>query len=221
MCSPGASNCELKPARSTRPRARRTGFGVLTSSREANLPSGPAGSSGPAAGRRRGGGGGRGEPIMLGSLERGLALLDDAMVRILTRTTSPRSTSAMYCAAIGSCYEVHEIARALEWSVALDKWLGELPRLGGAYFGNCRIYRALLMRLRGDWSRAAAELAQACGDLHIEGQLVAGHAWYELGELRRLQGDPSVEEAYQQAVAGPAWTRTLPAESGGRAGGGE
>ena len=139
--------------------------------------------------------------LMLGSLERGLALLDDAMVRILTRTTSPRSTSAMYCAAIGSCYEVHEIARALEWSIALDKWLGELPRLGGAYFGNCRIYRALLMRLRGDWSRAAAELEQACRDLAIDGQLVAGHAWYELGELRRLQGDPGVEEAYQQAVA--------------------
>src|SRR4029453_1787884 len=72
---------------------------------------------------------------------------------------------------------------------------------GGAYFGNCRIYRALLMRLRGDWSRAAAELEQACRDLAIDGQLVAGHAWYELGELRRLQGDPGVEEAYQQAVA--------------------
>jgi DNA-binding CsgD family transcriptional regulator len=139
--------------------------------------------------------------LMLGSLERGLALLDEAMVRILTRTTSPRATSVMYCAAIGSCYEVHEIARALEWSVALDKWLGALPQLGGAYFGNCRIYRALLMRLRGDWSRAAAELEQACRDLAIDGQLVAGHAWYELGELRRLQGDPGVEEAYQQAVA--------------------
>jgi DNA-binding CsgD family transcriptional regulator len=139
--------------------------------------------------------------LMLGSLERGLALLDDAMVRILTRTTSPRATSVMYCAAIGTCYEVHEIARALEWSVALDKWLGALPRLGGAYFGNCRIYRALLMRLRGDWSLAAAELEQACRDLAIDGQLVAGHAWYELGELRRLQGDPGVEEAYQQGVA--------------------
>jgi DNA-binding CsgD family transcriptional regulator len=57
------------------------------------------------------------------------------------------------------------------------------------------------MRLRGDWSRAAAELEQACRDLAVDGQLVAGHAWYELGELRRLQGDPGVEEAYQQAVA--------------------
>ena len=139
--------------------------------------------------------------LKLGSLENGLALLDEAMIRILTRTTSPRATSVMYCAAIGSCYEVQEIARAAEWSVALDQWLGTLPQLGGAYFGNCRIYRAILMRLRGDWSRAEAELEQTCHDLAVDGQLVAGHAWYELGELRRLQGQPGVEEAFEQATA--------------------
>ena len=138
--------------------------------------------------------------LQLGSLESGLALLDEAMVRILSRTTSPRATSVMYCAAIGSCYEVHEIARAAQWSVALDKWLDTLPQLGGAYFGNCRIYRAILMRLRGDWSQAVAELEQACRDLAIDGRLVAGHAWYELGELRRLRGDPGVDEAYQQST---------------------
>jgi len=139
--------------------------------------------------------------LKLGSLEDGLALLDAAMVRILSRATSPRTTSVMYCAAIGSCYEVQEIARAAEWSVALDRWLGTLPLLGGAYFGNCRIYRAMLMRLRGDWSRAQAELEQACRELAVDGQLVAGHAWYELGELRRLQGSPGIEEAFERATA--------------------
>jgi len=139
--------------------------------------------------------------LKLGSFEGGLALLDQAMVRILTRSTSPRATSVMYCAAIGSCYEVLEIARAVEWSVSLDRWLATLPRLGGAYFGNCRIYRAILMRVRGDWSRAEAELEQACLDLAVDGKLVAGHAWYELGELRRLKGMPGVEEAFAQSTA--------------------
>lgn len=139
--------------------------------------------------------------LKLGSLNVGLALLDAAMVRILARTTSPRATSVLYCAAIGSCYEVQEIARAAEWSVALDQWLGTLPQLGGAYFGNCRIYRAILMRLRGHWDRAEAELRQACRDLAVDGKLVAGHAWYELGELRRLRGEPGVEEAFEQATA--------------------
>ena len=139
--------------------------------------------------------------LKLGSLDAGLALLDSAMVRILARATSPRATSVMYCAAIGSCYEVQEIARAAEWSVALDQWLGTLPQLGGAYFGNCRIYRAILMRLRGDWPRAEAELLQACSDLAVDGQLVAGHAWYELGELRRIQGEHGVEECFEKATA--------------------
>ncbi|HET6666021.1 MAG TPA: response regulator transcription factor [Intrasporangium sp.] len=139
--------------------------------------------------------------LKLGSLEEGLALLDAAMVRILSRATSPRATSVLYCAAIGSCYEVQEIARAAEWSVALDRWLDTLPQLGGVYFGNCRIYRAILMRLRGQWSRAEAELQQACRDLAVDGQLVAGHAWYELGELRRLRGEPGVEDAFEQATA--------------------
>jgi len=139
--------------------------------------------------------------LKLGRLEDGLALLDAAMIRILTRATSPRATSVMYCAAIGSCYEVQELARAAEWSVALDQWLDTLPQLGGAYFGNCRIYRAMLMRLRGDWSRAAAELERACRDLAVDGRLVAGHAWYELGELRRLRGDSGAAEAFEQATA--------------------
>lgn len=139
--------------------------------------------------------------LKLGSLEQGLALLDAAMVRILALATSPRATSVMFCAAIGSCYEVQEIARAAEWSVALDRWLGTLPQLGGAYFGNCRIYRAILLRLRGHWARAEAELQQACRDLAVDGRLVAGHAWYELGELRRLRGEPGVEEAFERATA--------------------
>jgi hypothetical protein len=139
--------------------------------------------------------------LKLGSLESGLALLDQAMVRILTRTTSPLMTSVVDCAAIGSCYEVYEIGRAAEWSLALDHWLGTLPQLAGAYFGNCRIYRALLMRLRVDWSRAEAEFEQICRDLAVNGQLVVGHAWYELGDLRRLRGQPGVEKAFEQAIS--------------------
>jgi DNA-binding CsgD family transcriptional regulator len=139
--------------------------------------------------------------LKLGSLEDGLALLDAAMVRILTGATTPRTTSVMFCAAIGSCYEVQELARAIEWSVALDRWLGGLPQLGGVYFGNCRIYRAIMLRLRGEWSRAEKELEQACRDLAVDGQLVAGHAWYELGEMRRMQGQPGVEDAFDRATA--------------------
>jgi DNA-binding NarL/FixJ family response regulator len=135
-----------------------------------------------------------------GRLEEGLAKLDEAMLNIADRVTSPRATSAMYCAGIGTCHEAWELSRACEWSVAMAGWLDALPRLGGAYFGNCRIYRAMLMRLRGAWPLAQHELELACRDLAEDGLLVVGHAWYELGEMRRLRGDASVEVAYERAT---------------------
>lgn len=139
--------------------------------------------------------------LKLGNLERGLALLDEAMVRILTQSTSARTTSLMYCAAIGSCYEAHEVGRAMEWSVALDVWLSAVPSLPGVYYGNCRIYRAMLLRLRGEWARSEEELENICVGLALDGHPVAGHAWYELGEVRRLQGKATAALAYERAVA--------------------
>ena len=138
--------------------------------------------------------------LKLGFLERGVALLDEAMARILTRSTSVRATSAMYCAAIGSCYEAHEVGRAAEWSIALDGWLSTFPSLSGVYYGNCRIYRAMLLRLRGDWTRSEEELENTCASLASDAQLIIGHAWYELGDVRRLQGKANAAEAYERAV---------------------
>lgn len=138
--------------------------------------------------------------LKLGFLERGVGLLDEAMARILAASTSVRATSVMYCAAIGSCDEAHEVGRAAEWSVALDGWLSAVPSLSGVYHGNCRIYRAMLLRLRGEWTRSEVELENICGDLATDAQLIIGHAWYELGELRRLQGKASAAAAYERAV---------------------
>lgn len=139
--------------------------------------------------------------LKLGLFERGVALLDEAMARILTRSTSVRATSAMYCAAIGSCYEAHEVGRAAEWSTALDGWLSSVPSLSGVYYGNCRIYRAMLLRLRGEWTRSEDELENTCVGLDSDAQLIIGHAWYELGELHRLQGKANAAVAYERAVS--------------------
>ena len=71
-----------------------------------------------------------------------------------------------------------------EWTHALGAWLDSLPRLGGAYFGNCRIYRAYQMCLPGSWRAALEEVAFVCDDLSGNyGQLVAGHAHYQLVEI--------------------------------------
>jgi DNA-binding CsgD family transcriptional regulator/tetratricopeptide (TPR) repeat protein len=135
-----------------------------------------------------------------GRLKDGLSRLDEAMLPVIDGDTSPRARSMLYCAAIATCHEVREFARAREWTLALGAWLDSLPGLGGAYFGNCRIYRSYLMRLRGAWREALEEVAVVCDDLSSGyGQLVAGHAFYELGEMHRLLGNTEAEEAYRRA----------------------
>jgi DNA-binding CsgD family transcriptional regulator/tetratricopeptide (TPR) repeat protein len=136
-----------------------------------------------------------------GRLKEGLSRLDEAMVPVVERDTSPRATSMMYCSAIATCHEAREFSRASEWTHALGAWLDSLPRLGGAYFGNCRIYRAHLMCLRGSWRAALDEVAFVCDDLSGDyGQLVASHAHYQLAEIHRLLGDPEAEASYRRAA---------------------
>jgi DNA-binding CsgD family transcriptional regulator len=138
--------------------------------------------------------------IKSGRLKEGLSRLDEAMLLVVDYDTSPRATSMLYCSAIGTCHEAREFARAREWTLALGAWLDSLPQLSGAYFGDCRIYRSCLMRLCGAWREALDEVAVVCDELSRGfGQRIAGHAFYELGEMHRLLGNPEAEEAYLRA----------------------
>ena len=102
--------------------------------------------------------------LKLGFLERGVALLDEAIVRIVTGSTSVRTTCAMYCAAIGSCYEAREIGRAPDLIVT-DY------RLGGGVSGTQvidRLRRELgsvipAIVITGDSSREAMREVEAAG----------------------------------------------------------
>jgi DNA-binding CsgD family transcriptional regulator len=139
--------------------------------------------------------------IKAGRLREGLSRLDEAMLPVVERDTSPRATSMMYCSAIATCHEAREFGRAREWTHALGAWLDSLPRLGGAYFGNCRIYRAYLICLRGSWREALQEVAFVCDDLSGNyGQLIAGHAHYQLAEIHRLLGNREAETSYHRAA---------------------
>lgn len=143
--------------------------------------------------------------LLTGRLDEGLAQMDDAMLRVTGGQTSPRMTSMLYCAAIGTCEEeAWELARAQEWARALEHWMASLPTVfGGAFLDHCRVYRAALKRRRGQLAEARLELEEAAGKLaEGPGVLVAGHACYELGEVHRLLGDDDAAElAYRRATS--------------------
>lgn len=139
-----------------------------------------------------------------GATQAGLERLDEAMLRVTAGETSPRTTASLFCASIGNAeMEAHDLARGQEWERALEAWMSTLPvpTLSGPFLANCRVYRAVLQRRRGEWTAARRELVKAVDELTGgHGARLAGHACYELGETLRLLGEHAEAEfAYRRA----------------------
>jgi DNA-binding CsgD family transcriptional regulator/tetratricopeptide (TPR) repeat protein len=139
-----------------------------------------------------------------GATQRGLERLDEAMLRVTAGETSPRTTASLFCASISNAeMEARDLARGQEWERALEAWMSGLPvpTWSGPFLANCRVYRAVLLRRRGDWIAARQELATAVDELTDgHGARLVGHACYELGETLRLLGEHAgAESAYRRA----------------------
>ncbi|MGI8407200.1 MAG: DNA-binding response regulator, partial [Actinomycetota bacterium] len=144
---------------------------------------------------------GRGQALIrLGRTEEGVALLDEIMVAVITDEVSAIICGLVYCGVIGSCQELFDLRRAREWTEALTRWCASQPDLV-PYRGQCLVHRAQLMLLQGEWGAAEEEAARARDALSgAPDQVAIGMAFYELGELHRLQGRYNeAEEAYGQA----------------------
>jgi DNA-binding CsgD family transcriptional regulator/tetratricopeptide (TPR) repeat protein len=140
--------------------------------------------------------------IRNGEVGAGLAQLDDAMVTVGSGAASARATGMVYCAVIDACQEVHDLRRAKEWTAKLADWYESQPEFAGAYRGLCRVHRVAILRLSGGWPTAVQEAQLACAQMtRGYGEMVAGAAFYQLGELYRLRGRfADAERAYRDAL---------------------
>lgn len=140
--------------------------------------------------------------IRNGEVGAGLAQLDDAMVTVGGGATSGRATGMVYCAVIDACQEVHDLRRAKEWTAKLAAWYESQPEFTGAYRGLCRVHRVAILRLSGGWPTAVHEARLACTQMtRGHGEMIAGAAFYQLGELHRLRGEfADAEQAYRDAL---------------------
>jgi len=126
--------------------------------------------------------------IAAGRVTEGMPLLDEAMTSVVAGELGDYFTGAIYCNVIEACLLLADVRRAGEWSEAARAWCETIPP-ESPFPGICRVNRAEVARLRGNWPEAEAEAARAVDELSRLDPAAAAPAFYELGEIRRRTGD--------------------------------
>jgi class 3 adenylate cyclase len=136
--------------------------------------------------------------VWTGDVESGLAILDEATAAATSGELDPLAMGIIYCVTIDSCQALGDCGRASEWTEVANRWCDRLDVTG--FPGACRVHRAQILRLRGDWPKAEEQAIQACEELHDYNRSVTAAGFYEIGEIRRRQGDfAAAEEAYRKS----------------------
>ncbi len=136
--------------------------------------------------------------VQRGDVEAGLAILDEASTSAVSGELRPYATGLVYCVTISACQNVGDLRRAAEWTEAASRWCEQADMNG--FPGACRIHRAEVMRLRGDWPKAEQTALAACEELQDFDRRITASGYYEIGEIRRRRGDfAAAEDAYRTA----------------------
>jgi class 3 adenylate cyclase len=137
--------------------------------------------------------------VAAGEVVEGLALVDEATMAAVSGELSPLATGIVYCNTISTCANLADYRRAGEWTEAAQRWCDRQAISG--FPGICRVHRAEIIRLRGNWVQAEEEATQACTELRNHGMpLQASAGFYEIGEIRLRMGDlAAAGEAFAQA----------------------
>lgn len=134
-----------------------------------------------------------------GRVAEGLALIDETMVSVTAGELTPLMTGVLYCAMIALCHAIGALERMREWSTAMTRWCDEQPD-AIAFAGICRVHRAEVMVLGGEWSEAIEVAQHAWVISRDTDQQSAAAALYQQGEIHRLRGSfAEAEEAYRGA----------------------
>jgi class 3 adenylate cyclase len=134
-----------------------------------------------------------------GDWQGGLALIDEAATAASSGQLDLRVASDIYCNTIAACRNVGDLKRAAQWADEAERWMRR--QAVGGYPGICRVHRAELKMLRGQWPEAEQEARQACEELERFRLFDAvGYAHYAVGEVRLRVGDlDGASEAFERA----------------------
>jgi ATP/maltotriose-dependent transcriptional regulator MalT len=143
--------------------------------------------------------------VDVGEIERGLGLLDEALVAVTAGEVSPMNAGVVYCGSIESFQQAFDLRRAQEWTAALDRWFESQPD-AVPYRGRCLVFRAEILQFHGRWTDAVDEVGRAYEWLsRPPPEPAVGEAYYHRAELHRLRGEfAAAETDYRE---GSRWGR--------------
>ena len=137
--------------------------------------------------------------VRSGGTASGFAQLDEAMLPVLAGQLPPEWAGEIYCTVIHACHDLADLHRMRAWTHATEQWCeqfsGEV-----VYSGICRIHRLQLLSIEGGWEAAENAIEQGGAELVGRNNWVAGEAFYQVGEIRRMRGDSrGAQQAYTRA----------------------
>src|SRR6185369_1536653 len=136
--------------------------------------------------------------IHMGEVERGLAQVDEATIAAVGGEIEPAIAGGVCCSTIEACTALGDFKRAAQWTEAQDRWC-KREHING-FPGMCRVFRAEMKRLSGDWLTAESEARRATDELAGFMPAAVGMALYEIGMIRLRRGDlPAAREALTRA----------------------
>ncbi len=115
-----------------------------------------------------------------------MALLDEAMLPVQAGQVPPEVAGNLYCQMIAVCWELADLRRAREWTVATERWCAGFDS-AVMFSGICRMHRVQLRQMSGDWDLAAEEARVVCTELVGMNTAVVAEGHYLLGDLLRMR----------------------------------
>jgi tetratricopeptide (TPR) repeat protein len=136
--------------------------------------------------------------LLDGDMRNGLALLDEAGIAMLSGELDALSTGVVYCEVVCALQAVAHYDLAEQWTQAMERW-AQTNAIGSLH-GRCRVHRAEILRLRGDYAAAEHEATAACDELRPYLRRELGWPLSELGRIRLQRGDVAgAEQAFLEA----------------------
>jgi DNA-binding CsgD family transcriptional regulator len=137
--------------------------------------------------------------VRQGAVTEGLAVIDEAMIAVRDGEVDPELAGNFYCQVMALCHELADPRRAREWTDATERWCGQFAS-AAMFAGICRVHRAQLRHLGGEWSQAEDDASRVCDELSDMNVAVVAEGHYQVGEIRRGRGDlTGAEESYRRA----------------------